>query len=126
MTFEEKEIVEQDDFSMWMSLREAVGYFNRLTVCRVNDWHEVRMPGKFVRTCDIEDDYYEAVLSKYYYHIEVDSNSLQKVFVTMFQEDERRKGVILRRPNRDISLAVLRCTPDGVELYDLKDFIIDR
>lgn len=32
---------------------------------------EVRVPGKFVRTCDTEDETYEAVLSKWYYELEV-------------------------------------------------------
>ena len=68
MTREEREVYDDTDFSMWMSLIEAVSYFRTLTVCRVRDWQEVRLPGKFVRVqdSDLEVDY-EAVLSKWYY-----------------------------------------------------------
>ena len=49
------------------------------------------------------------------------------MFITVHQEDERRKGVLLRRPYCEVSIAILRCTENGgVELYDLKDFTIDR
>lgn len=67
MTDDEKKIAHDTDFSMWMSLHEAVSYFRNMTVCRVKDWNEVRMPGRFVRVSDTEDESYEAVLSKWYY-----------------------------------------------------------
>ena len=54
---------------------EAVSYFERMTVCRVNDWHEVSLPGKFVRVCDTDDEFFEAVLSKWYYQVTVDAHT---------------------------------------------------
>jgi len=38
------------------------------------------------------------------------------------QEDERIKGVELKRRYLDVGIALLRRTQDGVELIDLKDF----
>ena len=97
-----------------------------MTVCRVKEWHEVRLPGKFVRIFDIEDDTYEAVLSKWFYHLEVNDRP-QRVFITVHQEDERIKGVMLRRPYCDVGITILRLVDQGgVELYDLKDFVVGR
>ena len=96
-----------------------------MTVCRVKDWHEVRLLGKFVRIFDVEDDSYEAVLSKWSYHLEVHSEP-QRVFITVHQEDERIKGVSLRRKYLEISIAVLRLVKGEIELFDLKDFVVDR
>lgn len=36
---------------------------------------EVRMPAKFIRAYDTEDQTYEAVLSKWYYEVEVQSKA---------------------------------------------------
>ena len=49
-----------------------------------------------------------------------------RIFIGLHQEDERIKGVLLHRPYMDVSLAVLKCTAEGVELVDLKDFMQDR
>lgn len=75
-------IFEDRDFSMWLSLAEAVSFFSTMSVCRVKDWHEVRLPGKFVRVFDSKDETYDAVLSKWFYHVEVNSSS-QRVFITL-------------------------------------------
>lgn len=99
--------------------------FQKLTVCRVKDWEEVRLPGKFIRVTDNDDDSYEAVLSKWYYQVEV-ANKPQRIVVTLHQEDERRRGVVLRRPYCDVSLVILRLQNESVELYDIKDFVVDR
>ena len=44
--------------------------------------HEVRMPGKFVRAFDTEDETYEAVLSKWYYELEI-TREQQRVYITL-------------------------------------------
>ena len=79
---EERAVVEDQDFSFWMSMAEAVSFFGTLSVCRVKDWHEVRLPGKFMRVFDTHDESYDAVLSKWFYHIEVNRSS-QRVFITV-------------------------------------------
>jgi calpain-15 len=104
-----------------MSEQEAVTYFRTLNVCRVKDWNEIRIKGKFVRVQDAEQASILAVWSKSYYSFDI-TESKNKVFITIHQEDERIKGVDLRRPYLDIGIALLRRTLDGVELIDLKDF----
>jgi hypothetical protein len=42
------------------------------------------------------------------------------------QEDERIKGVLLRRPYIDVGIAILKRTTDGIDLVDLKDYVLDR
>jgi len=46
---------ESEDCSFWMSFAEAVTYFRSLNVCRVQNWNEVRIKGKFLRIHDIDD-----------------------------------------------------------------------
>ena len=65
-----------------MSLLEVVSFFKRMTVCRVKNWYEARMPGKFVRVYDSEDHDYSAVLSQWYYQIEVNSEP-QRIYLTV-------------------------------------------
>ena len=55
LTDEERDCVEDDDYSIWMSEHEAVSFFKNMTVCRVKDWSEMRLPGKFVRVSDTSD-----------------------------------------------------------------------
>lgn len=90
-------------------------------MCRVKDWNEIRVKGKFVRVQDAEQASILAVWSKSYYSFDV-MDQKNKVFITIHQEDERIKGVDLRRPYLDVGIALLRRTIEGVELIDLKDF----
>ena len=51
-----------------MSFIETISYFKSLNVCRVQNWNEVRIKGKLLRTADIKD---QVVKSKWCYRIEV-------------------------------------------------------
>ena len=93
-------------------------------MCRIKNWDEVRIKGKYIRVQDIDDPNVEIVISKWYYSI--DLHETTKIFIGLHQEDERVKGVINRRPYMDVSLAIIRRTQDGVDLIDLKDFVQDR
>lgn len=59
---------------------EAVSYFKSMNVCRVHNWNEVRIKGKFLRLNDIEDPNIEVVQSKWYYQIEV-TNQPARIFI---------------------------------------------
>jgi calpain-15 len=107
-----------------MSYQDVLSKFRTLNVCRVKNWEEVRIKGKFIRLQDIDDPNVEVVVSKWYYSI--DLHETTKIFIGLHQEDERSKNVLKRRPYMDLSLAILRRTSDGVDLVDLKDFVIDR
>jgi len=95
-----------------------------VNVCRVKNWEEVRIKGKFIRVQDIDDPNIEVVLSKWYYSI--DLHEPTHLFVGVHQEDERIAGVLSRRPYLDIGIAILKRTAEGVALCDLKDFVTDR
>jgi calpain-15 len=56
-----------EEMTFWMSYLEAVSYFKSLNVCRVQNWNEIRIKGKFLRVQDIEQPSIEVVLSKWYY-----------------------------------------------------------
>lgn len=89
-------------------------------MCRVKNWEEVRVKGKFIRVQDIEDPSVEVVLSKWYYSI--DLHETTKILIGLHQEDVRIKNVLFRRPYLDIGIAILKRTNNGVDLVDLKDF----
>lgn len=110
----------------WMSLQEAVAFFKSLNVCRVRNWNEVRLKGKFLRLQDLDFPSIESVQSKWYYSMDI-ADEETRIVVTVHQEDERIRSVGLRRHNIDVGIAVLRRLDDGMlELVELKDFIQER
>jgi len=42
-----------------------------LNICKVKNWDEVRVKGKFVRVEDMSDESLEVYLSKWYYQFEI-------------------------------------------------------
>lgn len=118
-------MLDENDGTFWMGFEDFTKYFRSLNVCRVRNWEEVRIKGKFIRVQNIDDPDIEVVLSKWYYSLDV--NEPTRVFLGIHQEDERIENVALRRPYLDIGIAVLRRTGDNnVELIDLKDLNVDR
>ena len=81
---------------------------------------EIRLRGKFLRIQDVNEPQHEIVISKWYYSIEVEFQT--RVIIGMHQEDERKIGVLARKPYLDIGIAVLRRTNEGLKLIDLRDF----
>ena len=68
--------------TFWMSEQEAFMYFRSLNVCRIRNWNEIRVKGKFVRVYDVEQSSNFAVWSKSYYSFDV-PNLMNKVFITI-------------------------------------------
>ena len=96
-----------------------------VNVCRVKNWEEVRIKGKFIWVQNIDDSNIEVVLSKWYYSVDI--NEPTRVIIGIHQEDERIQAVNAWRPYLDIGIAILRRTNDNnVELVDLKDYAIER
>ena len=125
MRSELKPMLEENDGTFWMSFEDFTKHFKSLNVCRVRNWEEVRIKGKFIRVQNIDDPDIEVVLSKWYYSLDI--NEPTRVFIGIHQEDERIENVIARRPYIDIGIAVLRRLGDNnVELVDLKDLNVDR
>lgn len=69
--------------TFWMSEQEATTYFRTLNVCRVRDWNEIRLRGKFVRVQDAEQSSILAVWSKSYYSFDVKDVPKNKIFITI-------------------------------------------
>ena len=61
--------LEEGDGTFWMSLEDFFSNFRSLNVCRVKNWEEVRIKGKFIRVQDIDDSNIEVVMSKWYYAV---------------------------------------------------------
>ena len=103
-----------------MGYEDMLKQFASLNVCKAVNMHEIRIKGKFLRMQDINDPFLETIISKWYYNLEVYETN--KVFVAVHQEDERRLGILARKPYIDIGIAVLRRTNEGLKLIDLRDF----
>lgn len=58
-----------NDGTFWMSYNDFLEHFTSINVCRVKNWEEVRIKGKFVRVQDIDDPDIEVVMSKWYYSV---------------------------------------------------------
>jgi calpain-15 len=54
-----------------MTLENMQQYFRLLNICKVKNWDEVRVKGKFVRVEDMSDESLEVYLSKWYYQFEI-------------------------------------------------------
>ena len=44
------------------------------------------------------------------------------MFIGVHQEDERKIGILARKPYIDIGIAIMRRSGEGLKLIDLKDF----
>jgi calpain-15 len=79
-----------EDGSFWMSFDDVLINFYCLNVCKVRNWDEVRIKGKFVKIREIDDPEIELVVSKWYYSIDIEEKT--KVIFSLHQEDERIQG----------------------------------
>ena len=116
---------DEDDGNFWMNLKDFVSHFNALHVCRVKNWDEVRIKGKFIRVQDAEDPNVEVVVSKWFYSIDLPERV--RLFIGIHQEDERLVGVSSKRQYMDIGIIILKRLNDGtITITGKKDFTIDR
>lgn len=116
--------LDETDGTFWMSFDDFTVHFRALNVCRVKNWEEIRIKGKFIRVQDIDDPDIEVILSKWYYSLDVSEPT--RIFIGVHQEDERIHGVLNRRPYLDVGISILKRTSDGVTLVDLKDLVLER
>mmetsp|Transcript_33587 Transcript_33587/g.38165 ORF Transcript_33587/g.38165 Transcript_33587/m.38165 type:complete len:826 (+) Transcript_33587:44-2521(+) len=118
-------VLNEDDGSFWMSYEDFLAQFRSINVCKVKNWEEMRIKGKFMRVEEIENPSIEVVLSKWYYTLDVTERT--HVVFGLHQEDERISGVIERRQYVDVGLVVLRRNSDNsLSLYDDQELTYDR
>lgn len=111
-------VLDDKDGTFWMSFDDFIKMFTCLNVCRVRNWQENRIRGKFLRITDEQDSSSEYVTSKWYYELELQEAA--EMFIGVHQEDERIQGVITRRPFIDCGICVIRVEEDGT--FHLVDF----
>lgn len=88
-----------------MSFSDFVVNFDSLDVCRVRNWDEIRIRGRFIRFADTENQTVEVVQSKWIYAIDVPKKT--HVIIALHQEDIRIEGILPRKPYIDFGVAVL-------------------
>ena len=104
--------------SFWLTFDDFIREFSFMDVCRVRNWAEARIRGRFLRIGD-ED----SVLSKWVYTVE--ANCKSHAVISVHQEDERIG--LPRRPLIDVGLALLRLDKDhGTELVMFKDYQFEQ
>jgi calpain-15 len=100
-----------NDGTFWIAYRDFLEHFAGVNICKVRNWDEVRIKGKFVKVQDIEDQNIEVVMSKWYYSLEVQEKT--RVIIGVHQEDERIKGVSEKRPYLDIGITIFKRTENS-------------
>lgn len=116
---------DDEDTNFWMNFDDFTQHFSALHVCRVKNWDEVRIKGKFIRVQDVEDSSLEVVVSKWFYSIDLPERV--RLFIGIHQEDERQAGVAGKRQYMDIGIVVLKRLNDGtITVVGKQDPVIDR
>lgn len=102
------------DGAFWMSYEEFFQYFCSITICKVQNWHELRMKGKFI--CVEEEGGYENdwVISQFFYTFHL--KKAGHVEIGLHQEDDRTLGAD-RRPYIDMSYIILKKNSDNSFTY---------
>ena len=68
-------VLDEDDGTFWMSFEDFTTNFDSLDICRVTNWDELRVRGRFIRYNDVTDVDNEVVVSKWFYALEVPSKT---------------------------------------------------
>eukprot|EP01017_Pseudomicrothorax_dubius_P043528 TRINITY_DN7268_c0_g4_i1.p1 TRINITY_DN7268_c0_g4~~TRINITY_DN7268_c0_g4_i1.p1 ORF type:complete len:818 (-),score=145.97 TRINITY_DN7268_c0_g4_i1:98-2551(-) len=115
----------KEDGSFWISYQELLRYFKNVIVCKVRNWDEVRIKGKFVKVQDVEDQNLELIVSKWYYTIDIENPA--RFIIGVHQEDKRIIGVDYIRPYLDIGFVILKKLSDGtLSLIENKEIQFER
>ncbi|CDW72805.1 calpain family cysteine protease containing protein [Stylonychia lemnae] len=110
---------DKENSNFWISFEEFTQYFKTLNTCRIKNWEEIRVRGKYLRVQDKNNQTNEIVLSRWYYTLEIKKRT--HVFIGIHQEDERIQGVSETRPYQDIGVLVLKQTSEGTRLVQMKE-----
>jgi hypothetical protein len=97
------------DGSFWMAYEEFFTYFESLTICKVENWRELRLKGKFIKVEEAESGN-DQVISQFYYSFHLDRAT--HIELGVHQEDDRILGAD-KRPYLDLSVVILKRSDDG-------------
>jgi hypothetical protein len=98
------------DGSFWISYEDFLKNFCSVTVCKVENWNEVRLKGIFMRLMEAQDADEDFVLSKFYYSFRLEEETT--IEVGLHQEDERILGSDRRR-YIDMQILILKRHTNG-------------
>lgn len=114
----------ENDMTFWMNFEHFFENFDRLILCKIAQWHELRLKGKFVQVTDSLDDNINAFCSRWFYRLEVSKRG--KIIVGLHQEDERYPGVKATRPYFDLGICIIKLEGDLYRLIQYCDTEISR
>ena len=117
-------VLEEDDGTFWMSFDDFCKNFESLDVCRVSNWDELRVRGRFIRYNDLNNPDNENIVSKWFYALELPKKT--HIVIGVHQEDERIEGTLPRRPYMDFGLALLKRDENGTTLHHYKENVMSR
>ena len=97
------------DGSFWIEYDDFFKYYESLTVCKIENWRELRLKGKFIKAEEMQSGN-QTVISQFYYSLKLENSA--HIELGIHQEDERIFGAE-RRPYLDLSLIILKREDDG-------------
>lgn len=96
------------DGSFWMDYSEFFNYFDSMTICKVENWRELRLKGKFLNIGQKSEE--SLCISQFYYSFHLEKQT--HIEIGIHQEDDRILGAD-KRPYLDISYTLLRREENG-------------
>lgn len=98
------------DGTFWISYEDFFKNFCSITICKVQNWNEIRLKGIFMRLMEQNDVDEDFVLSKFYYTFHLDEETILEI--GLHQEDERILGSDRRR-YVDLQFLILKRHTNG-------------
>ena len=99
-----------NDGTFWISYKDFIANFCSITICKVENWRELRLKGIFLRVFEEEDKDEDFVLSKFYYSFHLEEETI--IEIGLHQEDDRIMGADRRRYT-DMQILVLKRHANG-------------
>lgn len=112
-----------NDGSFWMSYKDFINLYDQIIICKVENWNEIRLKGKFIKVNEVTSTN-DWILSQFYYTFSLSQTT--RLEIGLHQEDERILGAE-RRPYLDLSYVILRRQKSGtLEVAGIADNSAER
>jgi hypothetical protein len=92
--------------SFWISWKDFCCSFEQVSVCYTQQWEELLLKGKFVRSVSVENSNIHNCCSRWYYQLEVPEKT--RVIIGVHQEDQKFLGADIIRPYVDLGIVLLQ------------------